>query len=197
MTQEQTAMVLLENGEGYLTAKSAGENGVSPSTLKRMEERGLVERAARGLYVRADIIPDLYYVAQYRCPQGVFSHETALFFHSLSDRTPFQLMLTIPSGWNTRLLLSDEVMIFYSNPKYAKLGTVETVTPYGRTVAVYDVPRTICDCLRSIGRLDKDLVLTALKRYMKDPAGDKARFLEYASLFKIRDIALRYMEVLS
>ena len=197
MTQEQVALALLENGGGYLTAKTAGENGVSPSTLKRMEERGFVERAVRGLYVSADIIPDLYYVAQYRCPQGVFSHETALFFHGLSDRTPLQLMLTIPSGWNTRLLLSDDIMIFYSKPKQAKLGVVETVTPYGRVVAVYDAPRTICDCLRSVDKLDKDLVLTALKRYMKDPAGDKAKLLEYAGLFKIRDIALRYMEVLS
>ena len=55
MTQEQTALTLLENGDGYLTAKTAGESGVSPSTLKRMEERGLVERAARGLYISADI----------------------------------------------------------------------------------------------------------------------------------------------
>jgi len=197
MTQEQTALTLLKNGGGYLTAKTAGENGVSPSTLKRMEERGLTERAARGLYVSTDIIPDPYFVAQYRCPQGVFSHETALFFHDLSDRTPFQLMMTIPSGWNTRLLSSDDVMIFYCKPKQAKLGAVESVTPYGRAVTVYDIERTLCDCLRSIDKLDKDLALTALKRYMKNPAGDKAKLLEYAGLFKIRDITLRYMEVLS
>jgi len=189
-------LTLLKYGDGYLTAKTAGENGVSTSTLKRMEERGLVERAARGLYVSADIIPDLYYVAQYRCPQGIFSHETALFFHGVSDRTPIQLMMTIPSGWNTRLLLSDDFMIFYSKPKHAKLGAVETVTPYGRTVTIYDLERTLCDCLRSARKLDKDLVLTALKRYMKDPAGDKAKLLEYAGLFKIRDMVYRYMEVL-
>ena len=187
----------MKNRDGYLTAKMAGENGVSPSTLKRMEERGLVERAARGLYVNADIIPDPYFVTQYRCPQGIFSHETALFFNGFSDRTPFQLMMTIPSGWNTRLLSSDDVIIFYSKPKHAKLGAIETVTPYGRTVIIYDAERTLCDCLRSINKLDKDLVLTALKRYMKDTAGNKAKLLEYASLFKIRDIALRYMEVLS
>jgi len=41
----------------------------------------------------------------------------------------------------------------------------------------------------------EDLVLTALKRYMKDPSSNKAKLLEYAGLFKIRDIVMRYMEL--
>jgi predicted transcriptional regulator of viral defense system len=197
LTQEQIALDLLKNGNGYLSAKMAGENGVKPITLKRMEERGLVERVARGLYTGADIIPDPFFVAQYRCPQGVFSHETALFFHDFSDRTPFQLMMTISSGFNTRLISDSDMMIFYSKPKQAKLGAAEAITPYGLQVTAYDMERTLCDCLRSVDKLDKDLVLTALKRYMKDPAGDKTKLLDYASAFKIRDIVLRYMEVLS
>ena len=75
MTQEQTALELLRNSNGYLTVKTAGENGVKPITLMRMEERGFVERVARGLYAAADVIPDPFFVAQYRCQQGVFSHE--------------------------------------------------------------------------------------------------------------------------
>ena len=197
MRQEDTVLELIKNNNGYLTAKTAGENGVSTSTLKRMAERGVIERVARGLYVGADIIPDPYFVAQYRCPQGVFSHETALYFNDMSDRTPFQLMMTIPSGWNTRLYSEGDMMFFYSKPKYVKLGATDTLTPYGTTVVSYDIERTLCDCLRSVNKLDKDLVLTALKRYMKDPASDKAKLLNYAATFKIRDIVLRYMEVLT
>ncbi|MCL1809915.1 MAG: type IV toxin-antitoxin system AbiEi family antitoxin domain-containing protein [Clostridiales bacterium] len=197
MKQEDIVMSLLEKNNGYLTAKAAGEHGVSATTLKRMTERGLIERAVRGLYISIDLIPDPFFIAQYRCPQGVFSHETALYFNDLSDRTPFQLMMTIPSGWNTRLLADDDVMIFYNKAKYAKLGAAEAVTPYGRSVTIYDAERTLCDCLRNVDKLDKDLVLTALKRYMKDPAGDKAKLLEFAATFKIRDTVMRYMEVLS
>jgi hypothetical protein len=89
------------------------------------------------------------------------------------------------------------MMFFYSKTKYAKLGITQAETPYGQLVTVYDAPRTICDCMRNIGKLDKDLVLTALKRYLKDPAGDKAKLLEFATVFKIRDVIVRYMEVLS
>jgi len=197
MKQKDTVFALLKDNKDYLTTKMAGENGVSASTLKRLTDRGLIERAAHGLYVSTDIILDPFFVAQYRCPQGVFSHETALFFHDFSDRTPFQLMMTIPSGWNTRLLAKDDVMIFYSKPQYVKLGAEEIITPYGLPVTTYNIERTLCDCLQSIDKLDKDLVLTAVKRYMKDLKGEKTKLLEYAATFKIRDIVLRYMEVLS
>ena len=197
MTQEQTALKLMESGNGYLTAKTAGENGIKPVILKRMKERGLVERVTHGLYTTVDTIPDPFFVAQYRCPQGVFSHETALYFHGYSDRTPFQLMMTIPSGFNTRLISDADMQIFYCNPIHARLGVIEALTPFGLSVTAYNIERTLCDCLRCVDKLEKDLVLTALKRYMKDPVGNKAMLLEYADVFKIRDTVLKYMEVLS
>ena len=197
MTQERIALSMLKNNNGYIISKEAEESGVGNYTLRRMADRGVIECVARGLYVSDSTIPDPFYIAQYRCPKGVFSHETALFFNDLSDRNPIQLMITIPSGWNTRLLSDDTLIFFYSKPKLAGLGTTKKETSYGHIVTVYDAERTLCDCLRSIDKLDKDLVLTALKRYMKMPGIDKAKLLEYAAIFKIRDVILRYMEVLS
>ena len=197
MSQKETALSLLNDGNGYLVTEKAVSYGVNPVTLKRMEETGVIERVARGLYVGANTIPDPFFIAQYRCPKGVFSHETALFFNGFSDRTPFQLMMTIPSGWNTRLISSDDVLVFYCKPDFINIGVCEMVTSYGHKVNVYNIERTLCDCFRSINKLDKDLVLTSLKRYMKDPVSNKTLLLEYASTFKIRDAVVRYMEVLS
>ncbi|MEG1345075.1 MAG: hypothetical protein RSD14_06250 [Clostridia bacterium] len=47
---------------------------------------------------------DEYYTFQYKCPKAIFSHETALYFHDLSDRTPIIFMVTVPSNYNTRQL---------------------------------------------------------------------------------------------
>ena len=197
MTQEDKVFILIKNNGGYLTAKTAKENGVENVGLQRMCKRGVIDRVAHGLYVGADIIPDPYYVAQYRCPKGVFSHETALFLLGLCDRTPFKLMMTIPSGWNSKMLSDDELTFFYASPKHARLGAAQIKTASGLSVTVYDSGRTICDCLRNMDKLDKDLVLTALKRYIKTPGADKVKMLDYAAVFKIRDIVMRYMEVLS
>lgn len=177
--------------------KEAQENGVDNLTLHYMLKRDQIERAAHGLYVSTDIILDPYFIVQYRCPKAIFSHETALFFHDLSDREPFQLMMTIPTGWNSQLLTNPDMLFFYCKPSVAELGICKKQTPFDHTVNVYDAERTICDCLIAINKLDKDLVLTALKQYMKNPEGDKAKLLEYAEIFKIRDMIRQYMEVLS
>ena len=195
-TVEKVYALLKERG-GYLTSKEARENGVENKALQRMAERGLIDRAAHGLYVGADIFPDPFYVTQYRCPKGVFSHETALFLHDVSDRDPLRMMMTIPAGWNSQLLTNESVLFFYNTPKKMRLGVCEIETPSGMKVRAFDIERTLCDCLRNIDKLDRDLVLTALKRYVKEKSRDSAKLLEYAAALKIRDMVYRYLEVLA
>jgi hypothetical protein len=105
-------------------------------------------------------------------------------------------MLTIPSGWNTKLLTDESILFFYSSPKKMGLGVCETETPNGMKIKAYDAERTLCDCLKHIDKLDRDLVLTALKRYTKSRDKDSAKLLEYAAALKIRDMVYRYLEVL-
>jgi predicted transcriptional regulator of viral defense system len=197
MDAAKKVYALLKQNDGYLTSKEARENGVENKTLQRMAERGLIERAAHGLYVGTDVFPDPFFVAQYRCPKGVLSHETALFLHDLCDRVPFRLMMTIPSGWNSPLLTDNDIQFFYCKPKRMRLGVCETETPSGVKVKAYDAERTLCDCLRNVDRLDRDLVITALKRYVKRKEKDSAKLLDYASDLRIRDMVYRYLEVLS
>jgi predicted transcriptional regulator of viral defense system len=197
MEGTEKVYALLNERGGYLRTREARENGVENKTLQRLVEQGLVDRLAHGLYLDSHHLPDPFFVAQYRCPKGIFSNETALFLHDLSDRNPLRLMMTIPSGWNTKLLKDENFLFFYSSPQKMRLGVCEMETPYGMKVAAYDVERTLCDCIRNIDRLDRDLVLTALKRYARSKGRDSAKLLEYADALKIRQMAYRYLEVLA
>jgi len=187
--------IIKQNG-GYLTTKEANDNGIKNYMLFRMEKRGVIERVAHGLYVGTDTIPDPFFVLQYRCPKAIFSNETTLFLHNFSDRNPLRFMVTIPSGWNTPLLTDEEIYFFYSSPKKFELGVCEVQTSYGTRVKVYDIERTLCDCLRNIDKLDRDIVLTALKKYVRETNRDGAKLLKYAEVLKIRDIVYRYLEIL-
>ncbi len=197
MNHIETVYSLLREHGGYMTSEKARKSGVDKNTLQRMAERGLIERVAHGLYIGADVFPDPFFIAQYRCAKGVFSHETALFLHDLSDRNPLRLMMTIPSGWNTPLLTDENIRFFYNKPAKMSLGVCEMNTPSEMPVRAYDVERTLCDCLRNIDTLDRDLVLIALKRYVKSGNRDNAKLLEYASALKIRDVVFKYLEVLA
>jgi len=196
MNTTDKVFTLLNEQNGYLMTREAKKKGIENKVLQRMTDRGLIERVAHGLYVDAKIFPDPFIIAQYRCPKGVFSHETALFLHDLSDRDPIKITMTIPSGWNTKLLTDDNIFFFYNNPKKIRIGICEVETASGMKVKTYDSERTLCDCLKNIEKLDRDLVLTALKRYIKDGKRDNVKLLEYASALKIRDMVYRYLEVL-
>ncbi|MCL1908659.1 MAG: type IV toxin-antitoxin system AbiEi family antitoxin domain-containing protein [Holophagaceae bacterium] len=187
---------LLGRQGGYLTTKETRQCGMKNNAIQRMAKQRLIERVAHGLYIGADVFPDPFFVAQYRCPKGIFSNETALFLHDLSDRDPPRLMMTIPSGWNTRLLADTAFQFFYNSPEKIRLGVCEIEAPSGMKVKVFNVERTLCDCLRNIDKLDRDIVLTALKRYVKRHDKDNAKLLEYADKLKIRDMAYRYLEIL-
>jgi predicted transcriptional regulator of viral defense system len=188
---------ILKTNNGILTAKDARLAGIDNKELQRMTGAGLLERISRGLYISASDMADDYFVAQYKCGKCVFSHETALYFHGLSDRTPLVLMMTIPSGYNTRLL-KDKISyrFFYCKPDVYSLGITTLLSPHGNALRVYDRERTLCDCIKRKDRLDSDLVLTAVKQYMVERGADLAKLLSYAEKLKIRDTMRQYMEVL-
>ena len=198
MTQKDLVIELLKENKGIMTSGEAKEAGIDYKTLQRMYKSGEIEKLGQGLYMDLEQIEDEYLKTQYRCKKGIFSHETALYFHDLTDRIPFQLMITIPSGYNTRLLKDKEnYKFFYIAKELHSLGKVSMETPFGHKVYVYDKERTICDCLKRKNKLDSDIVTEAVKRYLKAPGADYAKLLRYSEIFNIRDTVRQYMEVLT
>lgn len=171
--------------------------GIANKHLQRMHEDNLIERIAPGLYLHPNMMADEYYIAQYRCRKGVFSHETALYFHELSDRTPLRLIMTVPSGYNSRILQDNKYQFFYCKKSLWDLGIIKMKSPYGNEIVLYDIERTLCDCYRKKDKLDNDLCLSALKQYMKRSDKDFAKLLLYAERFGIRELIYQYMEALA
>jgi len=189
---------LLHQNNGVIKASDARLAGIDNKVLQRLADTGELERISRGLYINAETMIDEYLLAQYRCPKGIFSHETALFFHNLSDRTPLCLMLTIPNGFNSRLLKDkDNYQFFYCNSEIHEIGITTVQSSFGNKIRVYNKERTICDCIKKKNKLDADLVLSAVKQYMLEKGNDYALLLKYAEMLKIREIVKQYMEVLS
>ena len=195
---KETIAKILKANNGTLKASDARLAGIANKELQRLTDASLLERISRGLYISASDMADDYLIAQYKCRKGVFSHETALYFHGLSDRTPMQLMMTIPSGYNTTLLKDkDSYRFFYCRPDIHALGIMTVPSPHGNNLRVYDRERTLCDCIRKKNDMDPDLVLSAVKQYMSESGTDFAKLLSYAETLKIRDTVRQYMEVLA
>lgn len=197
MTDKERILSYLSANNGVVSAKAVRQMGLDTKTLQRLANNGVLERVAHGLYMDADQLDDPFFVAQYRCPQGVYSMDSALFLHHLTDRNPVRMTFTIPSKSNTGLLNEPERYRFY----YLKnglwnLGQTTVTSPYDNPLTVYDIERTICDCIRKSDDLDRNEMILALKAYFKTPGARFNVLLDYADAFRIRDTIRQYMEVL-
>jgi predicted transcriptional regulator of viral defense system len=59
----------------------------------------------------------------------IFSHETALYLHGISDRTPFEHTVTAPSGCIPSAAIRTECKVYYIKPELFELGKTTLRTP--------------------------------------------------------------------
>ena len=91
---------LIEKDNGYLITSKAVESGVSkPSVSKYVREHDM-EKVAHGIYILDDVWPDELFVLQQRNKNIIYSGETALYLHGLTDREYSHICFTVPTGYN-------------------------------------------------------------------------------------------------
>lgn len=100
---------LAADQQGVFTREQARVAGFSDQLLYRHLTAGNIERLQRGIYRLSRRFPesgrdqeDLVVVWLWSQSEGVFSHETALHLHGLSDALPSKVHLTLPSAWRPR-----------------------------------------------------------------------------------------------
>ena len=188
---------ILARNRGMITTAQANEGGVSNERLRLLVKAGELERVSFGVYSLPDEFVDKMYAAQLRRPKIIYSHETALFLHDLTDRDPADhYSATVPTGYNATKLREDGFTVFTIRRDLYKTGITKMPTMFGHTVAVYDVERTICDCLRSRNQIDIAVVTDAIKRYAKRKDRNLNTLMRMGELFHVTKPLRSYMEVL-
>ena len=103
--------------DGYFTTQQAAEAGYSSQLLLKHIRGGRVARTRRGVYrlvhFPAGEHEELTIVWLWSQRAGVFSHQTALALHGLSDVLPTQLHLTLPAGWRHRRFRVPEAVVLH------------------------------------------------------------------------------------
>ena len=182
--------------KGTLLSLDLDKNKIPRTYLSMMVAEGKIERIGRGIYVLPDLLEDEMFILQKKYPNLIYSHETALFLHELSDRTPFEYSVTVPSGYKVVNAISEKSKIYYVKKELHQMGMVEGKTSLGNTINIYNVERTICDILRSRNRIDIQIFSDAIKRVAKKRNLDYALLIEYAKKLNVEKILNTYMEVL-
>lgn len=196
MTQFEQINQLIKKHGGTIQTFQVLEAGISkPVFYAYIKEKGL-EQAAHGVYVSTDAWTDTMYLLHLRCKQAVFSHETALFFHDLTDREPIRYTVTVRTGYNPSRLQENGIQVYTIKRELHEIGVITAKTPFGHTVPVYDMERTICDLLRSRSRMEIQIFQDALKQYVRRKDKNLRTLMQYAAMFHVEKLLRQYLEVL-
>ena len=185
---------LVEINNGILTLKMLEENNIHRQYLKILVDNGYLVKVSRGLYVRPDKDVNEFYIMGEQFKTGIFSHNTALYFYGLTDRTPFVLDMTFPSNVRPN---NDMLCPHYINKERFEIGLTTMDLEDGTSIRIYNRERTICDIIRDRNKIDSQIFNTALKEYMNSSEKNLNLLYEYAKEFKILKLVKMYLEVLS
>jgi predicted transcriptional regulator of viral defense system len=185
--------------KNLLTLAQLRDIGYSPTSVSKAVKRGELTRVAHGTYLPSECashIDDEMYHFQLRYNQIIYSHDTALYLHGLNDRDPLKYSVTVPTGYNTKRLNMLGFNVFSLKKALYNQDITEVVTMFGNNVKLYNLERTICDCLRSRSRLQTEIVMTGLKRYVRRNDRNLSLLAETAEKLHVFSLLKTHLEVL-
>lgn len=193
MNNIEKIKTIIKENNGILLTRTLKKNNIHLQYLKQLEDIGYVRRVARGVYLEKDREINEFFLLGEKYKSGIFSHNTALYFYDLTDRTPLKPDMTFPT---TYTIHNDTIKAHYTNPKFHKIGVKNMKLQDGTTIKIYDMERTICDIIRAKNKIDPQILNTAIQEYFKRKDSDYIILMKYAKTFRIEKILRNYMEVL-
>lgn len=156
--------------------------------IQWLMEEGLIEKVKRGYYhwihefdgSEIAIINRLF-------PDAVLCMETALFYYRYSDRTPAEWHIAIDKNASRQRTKIEYPFVKAYRVEQALLSIGETKGEIDFTeVRIYDRDRTICDVLRNMNKMDKEIFNKAIQNYVKDPKKNIPNLMQYAKKLRVQ-----------
>lgn len=196
MSYREQLESLIADHNGIVVTKEVEKQGIPRHYLTLLVREGKLDRVSHGVYVTPDAFEDEMYMLQMKSPRVVFSHETALFLHDLTDRDPLEWSVTVPNGYNATKLRHSGIQVYSVKKPLHLTGTTEVETLFGRKVTAYNRERTICDIIRNRKNMDIAILNDALKRYLASKDKNISLLMKYAKELRVQKILRSYMEIL-
>jgi len=196
MNDNEKIISMTNENNGYITSAQVTNAGIARRALGELVKLERLYRVERGVYALPETWEDEMFFLQHRFAKGIFSYETALYLHGLSDRTPISYTMTFPHGYNPHRVKKSGITARFAIPEIYELGITKMSSPCGNPVRVYDSERTLCDIVKGNNSCDISLINQAMKTYALSREKNINKLVSYSEQLRVRSKILRYMEVL-
>ncbi|HAM63154.1 MAG: hypothetical protein A2Y20_04880 [Firmicutes bacterium GWF2_51_9] len=187
MISLETIEKLFRQHHGMMRTKELYKARVFYHDIQRLIEKGVIENIRYGYYQWVDpnhhsealTITQLF-------PDAILCLNSALFYHRYSNRVPLEWNLAVSKDSNKSRFRIDYPLIkpYYVEPTLLEIG-VSTTEIDGHPVRIYDKERTMCDCLRYMGKMDKEIFNRSIRSYVEDDEKNIPQLMEYATKLRV------------
>lgn len=181
---------------GIVRSRDLELAGISRTRIRRLLDRGVVQRVGRGLY-RLPGAPvteqhDLAEAAR-RVPGGVVCLLSALRFHGLTTQNPFEVWMAIDrKAWRPRAA-SPPLRLFFLSGRSLREG-VEHHDVSGVRVRVFSAAKTVADCFKFRNKIGTDVAIEALREYRRTRPKQLDALWKFAEVDRVTRVIGPYLE---
>lgn len=190
MKKKTDPIEIFRKHQGILRTSEALRLGIHPAHLYKLRDEGVLESLGRGVFRLASMPdfsePDLVLVAK-RVPKAVICLISALAYYELTTQIPHFVYLALPRTARPPKVSYPPLRCFWYSEDAYKKG-VETISVNGCHVRIYNVEKTLADCLKFRQKIGMDVVLEALKAYWKRGHANLDKLFEYAKICRVEKI---------
>ena len=183
-----TVRKIFSKHDNIMTTAQLDSYRIYYADIQQLLNEGFIEKIKRGYYhwtetygeQEVKIINRLF-------PDAVLCMETALFYYGYSDRTPAEWNIAINKNASRQRTKIEYpfVKAYRVEPYLLPVGETKGNID-SREVRIYDRDRTICDVLRNMNRMDKEIFNKAIQNYVKDPKKCIPNLMQYANELRVQ-----------
>jgi predicted transcriptional regulator of viral defense system len=190
---------IFRNNKGFSRTKDIIDAGIHTSYLYQLTDDNVIRKIKRGLYYwndyKIDVQEELVEVAKI-IPKGVICLLSALSYYEMTTYNPWEYYIAIHrDDFKPSIPDYPPIKVFYFAEKQYRTG-IKEISIQGNIVKIYDLEKTICDCIRYRNKIGIDIVKEALNEYIKKKEKNINKLIEYAKITGVYSITKKYFEVL-
>ena len=198
ITQRERAFAFLKAKGMARLSELIGE-GVTATTVSRLEREAAIVRLARGLYQLPDAPIDAHHTlaeAAKLVPKGVICLTSALAFHELTDQIPAKVWIAIgPKDWHPKFRNPPTRFAHFPSDQL-RVGIEQHVID-GVEVPIFGIAKTIADLFRYRRTVGVNVALEGLREALRKRKATPAQIAKYGSDARVWKVMEPYVSALT
>ena len=192
------------NTNVVLTTAELNEYGISNYMINRLLSENKISRISRGNYISNEVHLYDYEIISSFFPEAIIYLESALLLHEYIERVPNEWRIAVGRKMNRNKYNIDypKIKAHFIDESILDIGVAEIETYVDEVnhrnkiiTKIYDKDKTICDIIRHRNKIDKEILNSAIRKYVADNDKNLNNMYKYARELNVLGLVETYIGV--